>query len=174
MLLLCVFSVVNVACIVLRRRRGPDAQSGRAFQSPRLLPYLAAVLSLYLVGPWVDRDPVVYQIAGGLMVLGVLLWILTYFINRAAHRQRGTPVGDSKIGEEDDLRPRPPGPLTPSATAGHKRPVPPRISGENGPSSDHWMQERGPGGSYLASFATIALRVAEGRMASKTRSLDGL
>ncbi|MGO1884238.1 MAG: APC family permease [Citricoccus sp.] len=109
LLLLCVFSVVNVACIVLRRRRGPDAESGRAFQSPRLLPYLAAVLSLYLVGPWVDRDPVVYQIAGGLMVLGVLLWILTYFINRAAHRQRGTPVGDSKIGEEDDLRPRPPG-----------------------------------------------------------------
>ncbi|GGO41671.1 amino acid permease [Citricoccus zhacaiensis] len=113
LLLLCVFTVVNVACIVLRRRRGAEPESGshskRAFNSPAVLPYLAGLFSLFLAGPWVDRDRIVYQIAGGLMVLGIALWVLTYFLNKASHRKRGAPVGDVLIGRDEDLPPRPPG-----------------------------------------------------------------
>jgi amino acid transporter len=109
LLLLCVFAVVNVACIVLRHRRGPDEEGLQAFNTPRALPFLAAILSLFLAGPWVERDPVVYQIAGGLMVLGVLLWVVNHFVNKATNREEGTPVGDLRIGEDDDLPPRPPG-----------------------------------------------------------------
>jgi hypothetical protein len=74
-----------------------------------VLPYLAGLFSLFLAGPWVDRDPIVYQIAGGLMVLGIALWVLTYFLNKASHRKRGAPVGDVLIGRDEDLPPRPPG-----------------------------------------------------------------
>jgi amino acid transporter len=112
LLLLCVFAVVNVACLVLRRqrRRRPDEAGHRAaFNAPRALPFLAAALSLFLAGPWVERDPIVYQIAGGLMVLGVLLWVVTHFVNKATNRDEGTPVGDLLIGRDDHLPPRPPG-----------------------------------------------------------------
>ncbi len=32
------------------------------------VPPVAAVLCIYLAGPWVDRDGIVYKIAGGLML----------------------------------------------------------------------------------------------------------
>jgi amino acid transporter len=80
LLLLCVFAVVNVACLVLRRRTSgarPDH-----FRSPGALPVVAAVLCLFLAGPWVERDAQVYGIAGVLMLIGVLLWAITWVINR--------------------------------------------------------------------------------------------
>ena len=83
LLLLCVFSVVNVACLVLRR----DRRRG-TFVSPGPTPALAAVLCLFLVGPWVDRDGIQYLIAGGLMVLGIGLWALTWSVNRAVRAKR--------------------------------------------------------------------------------------
>src|SRR5690606_24206054 len=71
-LLLCVFAIVNVACVVLRR---PQHDTGRPhFSSPGQLPILAAVLCLFLAGPWVDRDAEIYKIAGGMLVIGVVLW----------------------------------------------------------------------------------------------------
>ena len=112
LLLLCVFAVVNVACIVLRRqrKRRPEEDGHRtAFNAPGFLPYLAALFSLFLAGPWVERDVIVYQIAGGLMVLGVLLWVVTHFVNKATNRDEGAPVGDLLIGQDDHLPPRPPG-----------------------------------------------------------------
>jgi basic amino acid/polyamine antiporter, APA family len=83
LLLLCVFTVVNVACLVLRR-------DGRQsfFRSPGITPAIAALSCLFLVGPWVDRDAIVYQIAGGLLVIGVVLWVITWFSNRALRAQR--------------------------------------------------------------------------------------
>ena len=63
LLLLAVFTIVNVACLVLRR----DGDSGH-FKSPGLTPAIAAVLCAFLIGPWVDRDALIYQIAGGLML----------------------------------------------------------------------------------------------------------
>ena len=80
-LLLCVFAIVNVACVVLRK--DPPVAGRKPFRSPGQVPLLAAALCLFLAGPWVDRDSQVYVIAAGLMVIGVVLWIVTYAINRA-------------------------------------------------------------------------------------------
>ena len=35
------------------------------------------------MGPWTGRDPVQYKIAGILIGIGVVLWVVTVFINRA-------------------------------------------------------------------------------------------
>ena len=80
-LLLCVFTIVNIACMVLRGRRG-DSGEGPHFTSPGSLPILAALLCLYLAGPWVDREPIVYEIAGGLLGVGIVLWVVTFVVNR--------------------------------------------------------------------------------------------
>ncbi len=84
LLLLAVFTVVNVACLVLRR----DGDSGH-FRSPGPTPAIAALLCAFLIGPWVDRDALIYQIAGGLMLIGIVLWAITYFINRSQNPPAG-------------------------------------------------------------------------------------
>ncbi len=78
LLLLCVFTVVNVACLVLRR----DPARG-TFTSPGYLPLLAAALCLFLVGPWVDRPGEQYVLAAGLMAIGTVLWALTWVTHRS-------------------------------------------------------------------------------------------
>jgi APA family basic amino acid/polyamine antiporter len=83
LLLLAVFTVVNIACLVLRR----DGRESR-FRSPGITPAIAAVACLFLIGPWVDRDAIVYEIAAGLMVIGVVLWAITWAINRGGRGQR--------------------------------------------------------------------------------------
>ncbi|MEG9225848.1 APC family permease [Aeromicrobium sp. Sec7.5] len=88
-LLLCVFAVVNVACVVLRGKRHDHVKT--FFSSPGQTPILAAILCLFLAGPWVDRDPEVYRIAGGLMAIGVVLWFITWGVNKA------TGQGDSSF-----------------------------------------------------------------------------
>ena len=82
-LLLCVFTVVNVACLVLRGRRHEKVKT--FFTSPGQLPAVAAVLCAFLAGPWVDRDVIQYKIAGGLLAIGVVLWLVTWLINRVAN-----------------------------------------------------------------------------------------
>jgi amino acid transporter len=81
LLLLAVFSVVNVAVLVLRRE--PDRPGG--FKAPTVVPVLGAIACLYLLGPWarLEADMIQYKIAGGLLALGVALWVVTYFVNRA-------------------------------------------------------------------------------------------
>jgi basic amino acid/polyamine antiporter, APA family len=83
LLLLCVFTIVNVACLVLRR----DGERG-SFRSPGVTPAIAALLCAFLVGPWVDRDGLVYEIAGGLLLVGVVLWAFTWLTNRAIRAQK--------------------------------------------------------------------------------------
>ena len=85
LLLLCVFAVVNVACIVLRRDTTP-----RGFVAPGWVPFAGAAACLYLAGPWArDReDWIQYQVAGGLLLLGVVLWAFTWLTNRAVRAQR--------------------------------------------------------------------------------------
>ena len=90
-LLLCVFTVVNVACLVLRRKRDPNRKV--FFTSPGQLPLLAALLCAFLAGPWVGRNVIQYQIAGGLMAIGVVLWFITWLINRRTKAAPGGPVG---------------------------------------------------------------------------------
>ncbi len=86
LLLLVVFSVVNVACLVVRRDRSVEP----SFRAPTVVPVLGAVACAFLVGPWA-RDPedyVQYEIAAGLLLLGVVLWALTWFTNRGLRAKK--------------------------------------------------------------------------------------
>ena len=80
LLLLCVFTVVNVACLVLRRE--PTRPGG--FRAPTWVPAAGAASCLFLTGPWArDRgDWVQYSIAGALLAIGVVLWVLTVLTGR--------------------------------------------------------------------------------------------
>jgi amino acid transporter len=81
LLLLAVFAVVNVAVLVLRH------EPGRAggFRAPTVIPVLGALACVYLLGPWarLEADMIQYKIAGGLLALGVALWLVTFAVNRA-------------------------------------------------------------------------------------------
>ncbi|WP_082012493.1 APC family permease [Belnapia sp. F-4-1] len=79
LLLLCVFTVVNVAVLVLRR----DAVDGKHFTTPTFLPVLGAASCAFLAGPWTGRDPVQYRVAGILLAIGVVLWFVTMLVNRS-------------------------------------------------------------------------------------------
>ena len=83
LLLLGVFTIVNVACLVLRRD-GRDSM----FRSPGLTPVVAAAACLFLIGPWVDRPGIVYQIAGAMLVIGVVLWAVTWVTNRGVRAKK--------------------------------------------------------------------------------------
>jgi amino acid transporter len=86
LLLLCVFTIVNVACLVLRRDPTPDS----AFRAPTWVPVLGALACAFLVGPWArdSEDYVQYSIAGGLLAIGVVLWALTWMTNRGVRAKR--------------------------------------------------------------------------------------
>ena len=79
LLLLCVFTVVNIAVLVLRR----DRVDHKHFRTPTLLPILGALSCAFLSGPWTGRNPVQYEIAGILIGIGVVLWVVTVLVNRA-------------------------------------------------------------------------------------------
>ena len=86
LLLLCVFVIVNAAVLTLRK----DRVEHQHFVTPTVLPILGAVTSAFLVGPWA-RSPEQqqqYEIAGVLLLLGVVLWAITWFINRAVYSKR--------------------------------------------------------------------------------------
>ena len=87
LLLLCVFTVVNVAVLVLRK----DTVNHKHFRTPTLLPLLGALSCAFLAGPWTGRNPVQYQIAGWLIGIGVVLWFVNHLFSRRAGAQ---PVGD--------------------------------------------------------------------------------
>jgi APA family basic amino acid/polyamine antiporter len=97
-LLLCVFTVVNAACLALRGKRDPARKV--FFTSPGPLPLVAAVLCAFLAGPWVGRNVIQYQIAGGLMAIGVVLWFMTWLVNSRTNRGRGEPVGTQNAGND--------------------------------------------------------------------------
>ncbi|CAN7328381.1 APC family permease [Neorhizobium sp. LjRoot104] len=80
LLLLCVFAIVNVAVLVLRK----DRVEHKHFRTPTVLPILGAISCAFLAGPWTGRDPVQYLIAACLLGLGVVLWLATVSIMRAS------------------------------------------------------------------------------------------
>jgi len=86
LLLLVVFTVVNVACLVLRR----DTETPTSFRAPTIVPVVGALACAFLVGPWA-RDPddwVQYKIAAALLGLGIVLWALTWFTNRGIRAKK--------------------------------------------------------------------------------------
>jgi amino acid transporter len=82
LLLLCVFTVVNIAVLVLRR----DRVDHEHFRSPAMLPAAGVLSCAFLVGPWTGREPVQYTIAGVLIGIGIVLWFVTVLLNRASGR----------------------------------------------------------------------------------------
>ena len=86
LLLLCVFTVVNVALIALRRH----PVDHKHFTTPTVLPYIGAVTCAFLAGPWArsDEQQEQYTIAAGLLVVGVVLWALTWLTNRGVRAKK--------------------------------------------------------------------------------------
>ena len=84
LLLLAVFTVVNVAVLVLRR----DPVDHHHFRAPTPLPVIGALACAYLVLPVSGRVGEQYQIAGILLAIGVVLWAITWFYNRALRADR--------------------------------------------------------------------------------------
>ncbi|GAB3265912.1 APC family permease [Nocardioides dilutus] len=99
LLLLGVFTVVNVACLVLRGDGRPSL-----FRSPGPTPVLGAAACLFLIGPWVDRETIVYQIAGVLLLIGAVLWAITWATNRGVRAQRTGFRNIDHMDEDPPLR----------------------------------------------------------------------
>jgi APA family basic amino acid/polyamine antiporter len=74
LLLLCVFALVNVSVLVLRR----DRVDHEHFRAPTWMPVLGALVCLILALPITGRDTAVYVRVGVLIAIGVVLW----FVNR--------------------------------------------------------------------------------------------
>ena len=72
LLLLCVFALVNISVLVLRRDRvGHDH-----FRAPTWMPVLGAVVCFILALPITGRDTAVYTRVGILITIGVVLWLI--------------------------------------------------------------------------------------------------
>ncbi|MFI6879369.1 APC family permease [Streptomyces sp. NPDC050400] len=78
-LLLCVFAVVNVSVLVLRK----DRVEHRHFRTPTVLPVLGAVTALILASPLADRPAEVYVRAGVLVAIGIALWAVNKLVMKA-------------------------------------------------------------------------------------------
>jgi len=96
LLLLCVFTVVNLAVLVLRN----DKVEHEHFRTPTLLPILGMVSCAFFAGPWTGRDPVQYTIAGVLIGIGILLWFVTVMVNRSS----GVGPADSAMEDAGSVR----------------------------------------------------------------------
>jgi basic amino acid/polyamine antiporter, APA family len=79
LLLLCVFAIVNVTVLVLRR----DEVEGEHFRAPAIAPILGALVSLLLIYDTLSDDAEVGLRAGLLLLLGAALWL----VNRLALRR---------------------------------------------------------------------------------------
>ncbi len=86
LLLLCVFTVVNLTLLVLRRRPVDHDH----FRAPAFLPVVGALTCAFLAGPWArsEEQQQQYMIAGGLLVVGVGLWMLTWLWNSGVRAKR--------------------------------------------------------------------------------------
>jgi basic amino acid/polyamine antiporter, APA family len=91
LLLLCVFTVVNIAVLVLRR----DLVHHHHFRTPTFLPILGALSCAFLAGPWTGRASVQYTIAGVLIAVGVVLWFVTVLVNRATGQTAEEPTAET-------------------------------------------------------------------------------
>jgi basic amino acid/polyamine antiporter, APA family len=86
LLLLCVFTVVNVALLVLRRRPVDHEH----FRAPTALPVLGALSCAFLAGPWARSSEQLqqYEIAAYLLAVGVVLWLVTWLWNRGVRAKK--------------------------------------------------------------------------------------
>ncbi len=94
LLLLAVFAVVNATVLVLRR----DRVEHRHFRAGRVLPVIGIVACLWLVLPFSSGRAVEqYQIAVGLLVIGVVLWAITWF----SHGRKAAELDPERVDRVD-------------------------------------------------------------------------
>ncbi|GFG54310.1 amino acid permease [Mycolicibacterium agri] len=99
LLLLAVFAVVNVAVLVLRR----DVKAaGGNFTTPTALPIIGFFVSLYLVTPLSGRPGQQYLLAGVLIVVGIVLFLITMAINRRLGIRDAGITDPTKLAETPD------------------------------------------------------------------------
>jgi basic amino acid/polyamine antiporter, APA family len=91
LLLLGVFSIVNVAVLVLRRR--PVAHDH--YRAPTIFPVLGVVSCVYLASPWSGRDPQQYKIAGVLLLIGLVLFGANWLL----YGRRAVPLDAERLGK---------------------------------------------------------------------------
>jgi APA family basic amino acid/polyamine antiporter len=82
LLLLCVFTVVNVAVLVLRR----DPVEHKHFKAPTAIPIIGAVACAYLASPLSGRSGDDYRVAGVLLVIGIALWLIHFAATKITQR----------------------------------------------------------------------------------------
>ncbi|MEU2674579.1 APC family permease [Streptomyces gelaticus] len=80
-LLLCVFAVVNVAVLVLRK----DEVGHRHYRAPTWVPVVGAITAAILASPLADRAAEVYIRAGVLLAIGIALWGVNKLVLRRAN-----------------------------------------------------------------------------------------
>jgi amino acid transporter len=92
LLLLTVFGLVNISVLVLRK----DKVDVRHFRTPTALAVIGAITSFALISP-IAQPTQNYVIAGGLLVVGLVLYVITWFYNSAVKARR------TRFRHPDDL-----------------------------------------------------------------------
>jgi basic amino acid/polyamine antiporter, APA family len=78
LLLLCVFAIVNLAVLLLRKRPVQHAH----YRAPTVCPVLGFVSCLYLASPLAGREGAQYMIAGVLLLIGIALFAINVLLER--------------------------------------------------------------------------------------------
>ncbi len=68
---------MNVAVLVLRRR--PVAHDH--YRAPTICPILGCISCAYLASPWSGRDVQQYKIAGVLLAIGAVLFVVNWLLH---------------------------------------------------------------------------------------------
>jgi basic amino acid/polyamine antiporter, APA family len=97
LLLLGVFTMVNIAVLVLRK----DPIDRKHFVTPTVLPFIGAAVCFYFTLPVTGRDPIQYTIAAWLLAIGVVLWALTWGANRAFFGKKTYLRDPEELASED-------------------------------------------------------------------------
>jgi basic amino acid/polyamine antiporter, APA family len=88
LLLLCVFALVNVSVLVLRR----DSVDHDHYRAPTWMPVLGATVCLILILPITGRAAAVYTRAVVLIAIGVALWFVNRLFVQSAEENRLTTM----------------------------------------------------------------------------------
>lgn len=82
LLLLLVFTVVNVAVLVLRKEKVTHEH----FSAPTWIPVLGAITCAFFASPFAGRPAREYAIAAALLGIGVVFWLINHFVARGQRR----------------------------------------------------------------------------------------
>ncbi len=78
LLLLCVFAIVNLAVLLLRRK----PVEHKHYRAPTFAPVLGFISCVYLASPLAGREVSQYIVAGVLLAIGIGLYFLSAFLER--------------------------------------------------------------------------------------------